>query len=194
MSSSTSPGRQVLIVDRFDRNNDRRIGYVSALTMLEARDGDVGTYLDIAAAVEEHSPTTTSDLHQLWRRMAFTVLVSNSDDHLRNHGFLHTSGDAWVLAPAFDLNPNPDPGPKFLATAIATTSDRRASFASLMRVAPLFRLGQDAARAIVGDAVTATRLWRKVPASNGLSQRDCNLMSPAFEHAEADTALQLVQT
>lgn len=88
-------GRHVLVVDRFDRYNDRRIGYVSALTMLEARDGDIGTYLDIAAAVEEHSPATTDDLHQLWRRMAFTVLVSNTDDHLRE-------ADANGSAPAYE--------------------------------------------------------------------------------------------
>lgn len=104
-------GRSVLIVDRFDRTESRdRIGYVSAMTMLEARDGDERSYLEIAETLETVSDQATADLHQLWRRIVFSVLISNTDDHLRNHGFLHQRADVWRLAPAFDLNPNPAPG------------------------------------------------------------------------------------
>jgi serine/threonine-protein kinase HipA len=99
----------VLIVDRFDREGHRRIGYLSAMTMLEAEDGAVGSYLEIASAIEEASPRATEDLHELRRRMAFTILICNTDDHLRNHAFLHAGGNAWRLSPAFDLNPNPSP-------------------------------------------------------------------------------------
>ena len=187
----TVAGRQVLVVDRFDRAEGLRVGYVSALTMLEARDGDVGVYVDIGSAIEQCSLATTADLHELWRRMALSVLVSNTDDHLRNHGFLHTGGDAWALAPAFDLNPNPDPGPKFLATAIADPSDRRASVASLMRVAPLFRLSVEHAVVVLRDVVHATRQWRATAVRNGLSQRELNEMAPAFEHAEASVAREI---
>ena len=108
----TVAGHHVLVVDRFDRVSDNlRVGYISALTMLEASDGAVASYLDIGAAIEQHSPAATTDLRQLWRRVAFGILISNTDDHLRNHGFLHAGGASWTLSPAFDLNPNPQPGP-----------------------------------------------------------------------------------
>jgi serine/threonine-protein kinase HipA len=107
--------RSVLIVDRFDRFDRQgaaRIGYASAMTMLEASDGDQRSYLEIAEVIEERSTTVTADLRQLWRRICFSILISNTDDHLRNHGFLHERAESWELSPAFDLNPNPAPGPK----------------------------------------------------------------------------------
>src|SRR5674476_640489 len=143
-------GRGVLIVDRFDRDGDIRIGYVSAMTMVEARDGDHRSYLDIAGVIEQRSPVATSDLRQLWRRIALSVLISNTDDHLRNHGFVHRSADSWVLSPAFDINPNPDPGPKHLATAIEA-DDTTANIDNLMGVAPLFRLDHDSALHVLLD-------------------------------------------
>ena len=79
----------MLVIHRFDRRGGVRTGYASAKTMLEARDGDRRSYLEIAAVIEERFTTVTEELRQLWRRMAFTILISNTDDHLRNHGFLH---------------------------------------------------------------------------------------------------------
>ena len=99
----TIDDKAVLVVDRFDRSDGRRIGYVSAMTMLEASDGDEGSYLDIAGVIERQSPDASDDLRQLWRRIAFSILIRNTDDHLRNHGFLRTSTAGWSLAPAFDL-------------------------------------------------------------------------------------------
>src|SRR5580692_9786266 len=99
--------RNVLVVDRFDRRGTVRIGYASAMTMLEASDGDQRSYLEIAEVIEERSTAAAAELRQLWRRIAFSILISNTDDHLRNHGFLHERGDSWMLSPALDLNPNP---------------------------------------------------------------------------------------
>jgi|tagenome__1003787_1003787.scaffolds.fasta_scaffold20954885_2 serine/threonine-protein kinase HipA len=188
----TVAGRHVLVVDRFDRDGDRRIGYVSALTMLEARDGDTGSYMEIGSAIEEHSPHTSADLQQLWRRIAFGVLISNTDDHLRNHGFLHAGGDSWTLAPAFDLNPNPAPGPKELATAISDSGDTRASVENLMHAAPMFRLPGEQAVAALREVVHAAQQWRQVAIRNGLTERELHQMAPAFEHAEAAAARDLV--
>ena len=131
-------GRPVLIVDRFDRQGDRRIGYVSAMTMLEATDGDHASYLDIASVIEGQSQAATDDLRQLWRRIAFSVLITNTDDHLRNHGFLRTSTAGWTLSPAFDLNPYPGPGPRRLSTAIDEAIDE-ARIDALLGVASFFR-------------------------------------------------------
>lgn len=183
-------GRQVLIVDRFDRagRGDARIGYVSALTMLEASDGDTGSYLEIGAVIEQVSPAATADLRQLWRRAAFGILISNTDDHLRNHGFRHAGGGTWSLSPAFDLNPNPDPGPKYLATAIADPADTRARIDELLAVAPYFRLSGAQADSVLGEVVTATTQWRRIATRNGLEEREVSLMQPAFEHEQTDVA------
>jgi len=182
--------RNVLVVDRFDRRGTTRVGYVSAMTMLEARDGDQRSYLEIAGVIEERSAATTADLNQLWRRMAFSILISNTDDHLRNHGFLHERADSWSLSPAFDLNPNPDPGPKELSTAI-DFSDTRASVDTLMEVAEYFRLNADEANNVLTRVSSAVGRWRAVAATHGLQQADINAMEPAFEHAERKQAKAL---
>ena len=180
--------RHVLVVTRFDRRDgNERIGYASAMTMLEARDGDEGSYLEIAEVLERHSPSATADLQQLWRRMAFSVLISNTDDHLRNHGFLHVRGDVWTLSPAFDLNPNPEPGPKYLSTAI-DEADTRASVDTLLSVCDYFRLGHEDALDVLAEVERAAARWRQVAAKLGLSPREIEDMKLAFEHPEADRA------
>ncbi len=184
-------GKAVLIVQRFDRIEDRRIGYVSAMTMLESADGEQGSYLDIAGVIERSSPHTGADLRQLWRRIAFSVLISNTDDHLRNHGFLRTTSAGWALSPAFDLNPDPSPGPKYLSTAI-DFDDPTASADTIMDVAGYFRLDDDDARRVLGEVIDATSRWRAVAHRNGLPRAAIDQMAPAFEHDQADRARQIV--
>lgn len=180
--------RNVLIVNRFDREDGRRIGYASAVTMLETVDqADGHSYLEIAEVIETRSPTTTDDLHELWRRIAFNVLISNTDDHLRNHAFLHAQGRSWCLSPAFDLNPNPAPGTKYLRTSI-DGGDPIASIEALMRVNDYFRLTPDQAQDVLAQVLTSTLRWREAAASVGLSRGDQREMEPAFEHAEQERA------
>lgn len=174
-------GKPVLVVDRFDRAGERRIGYASAMTMLQATDGDSGwSYLDIAGVIEAQSPAVTKDLRELWRRIAFTVLISNTDDHLRNHGFLRSSTAGWSLSPAFDLNPDPRPGPKLLSTAIDEGSPE-ASIATLMSVADVFRLRDDDARGILAEVVQATAGWRESARRHGIPEPELNQMASAFD-------------
>jgi serine/threonine-protein kinase HipA len=180
----------VFIVTRFDRRSGARVGYASARTMLNARYGDRRSYLEIAEVIEQRSPDAPADLRELWRRVAFSVLISNTDDHLRNHGFLHVRGDAWALSPAFDLNPNPGPSPKQLSTAIDLT-DTTASVDSLMRVAGHFRLDPDAALDVLAEVSRAVSGWRDVAVSYGLGPADLDGMEPAFEHAESERARAL---
>ncbi len=173
-------GRSVLVLDRFDRDDaGRRIGYVSAMTMLEARDGDRRSYLDIAEVIEERSDRVTHEVRELWQRMVFSVLVSNTDDHLRNHGFLHHGGGVWRLCPAFDINPNPAPGPRYLSTAL-DASDDRADLAVALSVAALFRWGADEAEREVCRMANIVSTWRAVATSAGLSPREIEAMAPAF--------------
>lgn len=185
--------RNVLVVDRFDRLRGRRIGYVSAMTMLEAADGDQRSYLEIADVVERRSPRAVEELRQLWRRMAFSILISNTDDHLRNHGFLHSDGETWALSPAFDLNPNPGPGAKYLSTRIDFDSSR-ASIDTLMGVASYFRLDEHAAIDVLARVVRSVVRWRHTATIHGLKSSELDAMAPAFEHAEAERARDLLRT
>ncbi len=187
----TVDGKAVLIVDRFDRHDSLRIGYASAMTMLEASDGDQGSYLDIADVIERHSPSAARDLRELWRRIAFSIAISNTDDHLRNHGFLRNSTAGWSLSPAFDLNPDPQPGPKHFSTAIDYDSTA-ADVEALMRVAPRFRLGADEARTALRDVIDATSRWRTVARELGLDRAAVERMANAFEHDQAEAARAIV--
>ena len=185
-------GRSVLVVERFDRQAGQRVGFASAMTMLEASEGDVGSYLDIAATIEQLAPAVTGDLHELWRRIALSILISNTDDHLRNHAFLHASGGTWSLSPAFDLNPDPHPGPKHLSTAI-DEYDTSARIETLMSVAGMFRLTESDARSMLGSVLEATERWRQVAAGLGLTAGEIGAMEPAFEHPETRAARALTQ-
>jgi serine/threonine-protein kinase HipA len=180
----------VFIVTRFDRQAGARAGYASARTMLNAGYGEQRSYLEIAEVIEERSPDAAADLLELWRRIAFSVLISNTDDHLRNHGFLHQRAGSWALSPAFDLNPNPAPGPKQLSTAIDLTGTA-ASVDTLMSVAGRFGLDASAAVSVLAEVTHAVAAWRDVAVSYGLQQEDLDAMEPAFEHAETERARAL---
>lgn len=102
-------GRSVLILRRFDRSRDgRRIGYISAMTATESTDGEHRDYSDVAAAMRDLSHSVAADHRELFNRVVASVALGNTDDHLRNHGFL-SDRRAWALSPVFDVNPNPDP-------------------------------------------------------------------------------------
>ena len=180
----------VFIVTRFDRQAGARVGYASARTMLNAAYGERRSYLQIADVIEQRSPDPAADLVELWRRIAFSILISNTDDHLRNHGFLRQRSGSWALSPAFDLNPNPAPGPKHLSTAIDLT-DTAASVDTLMSVASRFGLDAGAALSVLAEVTHAAAAWRDVALACGLQQEDLDAMEPAFEHAETERARAL---
>lgn len=171
-------GRNVLIVNRFDRSSGRRTGFASALTMLEASDGEQRSYLEIAEVIERQSPTATSDLGELYRRIIFSILTGNTDDHLRNHAFLRRSR-GWALSPAYDLNPNPN-RPDRLSTAI-DLDDTKADLETLLSVSGYFRLTLAEARSEIASVRDATSGWRSEAASLNLPQREMDRMAEAFE-------------
>jgi transcriptional regulator with XRE-family HTH domain len=100
-------GKPVLLSRRFDRDNGWRIPFLSAMSMTGSRDGERGSYPELVDALTAHGAQAKEDARQLYRRVVFNVLVSNVDDHLRNHGFLWSGQGGWVLSPACDLNPTP---------------------------------------------------------------------------------------
>ena len=179
--------RPVLMARRFDRQQGRRIPYISALTALDASDHEMRSYLEIAEFLRREGSKVNEDLAQLWRRIVFNMLVSNTDDHLRNHGFLREP-NGWRLAPAYDLNPVPaDVKPRIHALAI-DESDGTASLETAFRIVPMFGMTEESARAIAAEAGTAVRRWRGAAAGHGLTPDEAERMSSAFEHEDLNAA------
>lgn len=179
--------RPVLMTQRFDRRGKIRIPFMSAITAVSAGDDEARSYLDIVDALRRGGSQVVADLAELWRRLVFNVLVSNTDDHLRNHGFLH-DGIGWRLSPAYDLNPMPaDVRPRIHALALNET-DRTASFEVALEMAPRFGLKHAGARAVARDVATSVRTWRAEGAKLGLTRKDLDRMASAFEHADAAAA------
>lgn len=182
--------KPVLIVERFDRRGAARTPYMSALTALAAQDGEARSYLEIAEVLQGFGAAPARDLEELWRRVLFNVLVSNVDDHLRNHGFLREPG-GWRLAPAFDLNPMPvDVRPRAHALAI-DEEDPSAPFERVLELAPQFHVKTARAKTIAREVAGATRRWRRFASDADLSQRQIERMASAFEHADAEAAAKL---
>lgn len=185
----TVAGRPVLLLRRFDRIGNRRIPFLSAMSMLGATDREVHSYLDFVDVLRQHGAAPASDMKMLWRRVVFNVLVSNTDDHLRNHGFVYAGPDGWRLAPAYDLNPVPtDLKPRILATNI-DLDDNSASLELALSVAGYFGLDDDEAGAIAAETAASVMDWRKTAARIGLPAGEMERMASAFEHGDLRAAL-----
>lgn len=182
--------KPVLLLRRFDREGARRIPFLSAMSMLGARDQQPRSYLEIVDALRQHGASPKEDIEALWRRLVFNVLISNTDDHLRNHGFLYEGQAGWRLSPAYDLNPMPiDLKPRILSTMI-TEDDPTASLDLAMEVAGYFELDAARAKAISGEVAQTVVTWRKEAARYGLSKAEIDRMASAFEHEDLRKALE----
>lgn len=181
--------QRVLLVRRFDRNGEARIPFLSAMSMLEARDNESRSYLEFVDILRQYGAEPKGDMEELWRRIVFSILISNTDDHLRNHGFLYVGQAGWRLAPAYDLNPVPtDLKPRLLSTAI-DLDDATASLELAYSVAGYFGLDSGRSRQIVAQVGKAVNAWRNTASTLGLSGRECERMASAFEHRDLEAAL-----
>jgi len=186
-------GKTVLLLRRFDRDAERRISFLSAMSLLSAQDGETRSYLEMVDALRQHGSQPEADTHQLWRRMVFNVLISNTDDHLRNHGFLYVRSQGWRLSPAYDLNPVPaDVKLRGLSTAV-TLDDTTASLRLSLEVAEYFGLSPNQARRIAAEAGAAVPRWRTEAARLGLTPRAVERMESAFDHRDLAQALTFRQ-
>jgi serine/threonine-protein kinase HipA len=182
LSRRFTPAGYTFLVRRFDRTNaGRRVHFASAMTLTGREDGDDAStgasYLDLARVLIDHGERTAADLTELWSRIAFNMLVSNTDDHLRNHGFLLVPGKGWRLAPAFDMNPEADAGGLRLNVS---ESDNALDLELALAVAPQFRVRASAAAAIVDRLRTVVRQWPEVAARMRIPVRERERMQPAF--------------
>lgn len=181
--------KAVLLLQRIDRDGAARVPFLSVMSMLGARDNEVRSYLEFADVLRQHGSSPKQDMHQIWRRIVFSILISNTDDHLRNHGFLWASSAGWRLSPAYDLNPVPaDVRPRVLSTAISLGDDT-ASLKLAFEVASYFELTSAEAHAIARKVGNAVGTWRKEVKNVGLSAAEIERMSSAFEHEDLRKAV-----
>jgi serine/threonine-protein kinase HipA len=177
-------GRAVLLLRRFDRLGEQRIPFLSAMSMLDAEDNDQRSYLEIADALRQYGARPEEDCAQLWRRVVFSILIANTDDHLRNHGFLYDVAGGWRLAPAYDLNPIPsDIKPRVLTTTIDEV-DGTASLELAFEVAEHFGIKPDAARNVAAEVRAAVADWHIAAKAMHLSRDEIDRMASAFEYEE----------
>jgi len=181
--------KPVLILNRFDRIHQERVPFLSAMSMLGAKDNEEHSYLEIADALRQYGAMPEADMAELWRRIVFNILISNTDDHLRNHAFLYDHDKkGWRLSPAYDINPTPvEIKPRILTTAI-DLFDRTASLDLALSIADHFRLSQSTTKSIIRDVHKSVEQWRKIAQSFGLQKKEIERMASAFEHEDAKKA------
>jgi serine/threonine-protein kinase HipA len=185
----TVGNKRVLVLRRFDRRDRHRVPFLSSMSMLDARDSETRSYMEIADALRQHGASAKDDIRELWRRIVFSILISNTDDHLRNHGFLYGGPTGWRLSPAYDLNPVPiDVKPRILTTAI-NEDDNTASLDLAMSVASYFELDDARARADAAVVARAVSTWRDEAGRYGLTKEEMTRMASAFEHADLAAGL-----
>jgi serine/threonine-protein kinase HipA len=173
------------LVKRFDRTEEgRRLHFASAMTLTAHTDGDDAStgasYLEIARVLMDHGAQTEVDLRELWSRIVFNILVSNTDDHLRNHGFILVPGKGWRLSEAYDVNPVPES--QGLKLNISE-SDNALDLDLARSVARYFRVGLKAASEIIEHSQMIVKQWHKIADQLGIPAREQERMAQAFHLA-----------
>lgn len=183
--------QSILLINRFDRDSTGRVGYISARSVLMQEDHshEKASYQDLAAAMTH--VCAPAERHELFRRVAFTILVTNADDHMRNHGFLRFD-EGWVLSPSFDVNPMRHPN--FSSTPITRGGDpQQRSLQELLSIHEEFALDLDHAESILGEVRRGTENWQEVALRTGEDSEAIDFFLPMFEHENSEFAQQFVK-
>ena len=181
----------VALVQRFDRRGSARIPYISARTALGRTGTELGAYTEIVDFIRVAAADPKADFNELYLRLIFTILVSNKDDHLKNHGFLYVGAGRWRLSPMFDVNPAPDRNPH-LETAILEGGVHDRSIMLALDACEFFEIMDADARRMIREA--AKRIsdgWREAFRQAGVTGSLARDYEPAFAHGEMEIALGL---
>lgn len=170
------------LTKRFDRVGEQRIHFASGMTLLGKNDGahaaDGSSYLDLVSLIRMHGATPKKDMQELWKRVVFNMAVSNTDDHLRNHGFI-LSKEGWILSPAYDLNPNADGD---VLSLNVDANSNLIDFDLALSAARLYEMSEKQAKEEVDEIkYTVEMNWRKLADRYGLSRSEMERMAPAFD-------------
>lgn len=180
----------VAVIRRFDRGEGGgRIMYISAATLLGVERGaaEDHSYAEIVEALRQHGAKSQPDIDELFRRIAFSILINNVDDHLHNHGFLHVEAGKWRLSPAFDVNPFPE-RERELKTWITSETGSAATIDALLSATEYFAVSRARAREMLGVVESAVARWREVGREVGMTGRELEQFADAFEHSERAAA------
>lgn len=166
---------------RFDREKGERIHFASAMTMTGNNEDTIrdntASYLDIAEFISNYGVNVEENLHQLWRRIVFNIAVSNTDDHLRNHGFILTE-EGWILSPAYDLNPSIDKD----GLVLNIDMDNNSLDIELAKsVGDFFRLDKNQMNQITAEILDSVIEWEKIADKIGIVRSEREMMKSAFK-------------
>lgn len=172
----------IFLTKRFDRKGEQRIHFASAMTLLGKNDGasaaDGSGYLDIVSLIRKNGAAPKKDLQELWKRIVFNMAVSNTDDHLRNHGFILTK-EGWRLSPLYDVNPNAD------GDVLSLNVDEYSNlidFELVLSVAPAFGLTEKQSKEQLEEIKSIVeKNWRQLAKKYGISRSEIEGMAPAFD-------------
>ena len=172
--------KDIIVLKRFDRKGTQRIPFLSAMSMLNAIDNDSQThsYMDIADAIRQFGATPKEDLLELWKRIVFSILISNTDDHLRNHGFLYINEGGWKLSPLYDVSPSYD-NKRVLSTYI-TQYDNSQTLELALEICEYFDIKLENAKNIINDMAKEVSNWHYIAKKLGLSKSEIDKMECAF--------------
>jgi serine/threonine-protein kinase HipA len=186
-------GKQsVAVITRFDRAGKDRIPFISASSLLGLSQGDPGAYTMLADGIRQFGHDVPGDLRELWRRLVFSLLASNYDDHLRNHGFLMREPGRWSLSPAYDLNPVPEMD-RARTTKTAITEDREEpSIDAALAAATRFGLKAAESKTILREVFVAVSAWRNTGRKLRLNAPSLDAYATAFEHPLMDETRRLI--
>jgi serine/threonine-protein kinase HipA len=159
-----------------------RIPFVSAATLLGLSPDNPGAYTLVADAIRQFGHDVGGDLRELWRRLVFSLLVSNYDDHLRNHGFLMREPDRWSLSPAYDINPVPEMDRARVNKMPISEDSGEMSLDSALAAAPRFGLKATDAKSILRDVVQAAFAWKQAGTRLRVSASTLKAYESAFEN------------
>jgi serine/threonine-protein kinase HipA len=184
--------QSVAVITRFDRTGTNRVPFISASSLLGLSQGDPGAYTLLADGIRQFGNDVPGDLRELWRRLVFSLLASNYDDHLRNHGFLMREPARWSLSPAYDLNPVPEMD-RARTTKTAITEDQaEPTIAGALAAAGRFGLKGAESKKILREVFAAISDWRKTGRQLRLKASTLDAYASAFEHPLMDETARLI--
>jgi serine/threonine-protein kinase HipA len=184
--------KNVAVITRFDRARNNRIPFISAASLLGLPQGDPGAYTMLADGIRQFGNDVPGELRELWRRLVFSLLASNYDDHLRNHGFLMHEPGRWSLSPAYDINPVPEMDRVHMSKTAITEDQVEPTIAVALAAAERFGIKAAESKKILREVFTVVSGWRKTGRQLRLKASTLDAYASAFEHPFMDETRRLI--